>query len=63
MPREKTITIKVPESRLEWIKEEYKLAKWGVNSLFEYGGIDIKEAHALADILCHVNEVFQLEED
>ena len=27
-----------------------------------YGGMDIKEAHALADILCHVNEVFQIEE-
>ena len=32
------ITIKVPESRLKWIKDEYKLAKWGVNGLFEYGG-------------------------
>jgi len=42
MPREKTITIKVPESRLKWIKDEYKLAKWGVNGLFEYGGMDIK---------------------
>tara|TARA_Y100000385_G_C12945083_1_gene572946 strand:+ start:435 stop:623 length:189 start_codon:yes stop_codon:yes gene_type:complete len=61
--KDKMITIKVPESRLKWIKDEYKLAKWGVNGLFEYGGIDIKEAHALADILCHVNEVFQIEED
>jgi len=24
--------------------------------------MDIKEAHALADILCHVSEVFQLED-
>jgi hypothetical protein len=52
--KEKMITIKVPESRLKWIKDEYKTAKWGVNGLFEYGGMDIKEAHALADILCHV---------
>jgi len=61
--KEKMITIKVPESRFKWIKEEYKLAKWGVNGLFEYGGMDIKEAHALADILCHVNEVFQIEDE
>ena len=61
--KEKMITIKVQESRLNWIKDEYKLAKWGVTGLFEYGGMDIKEAHALADILCHVNEVFQIEED
>ena len=25
--------------------------------------MDIKEAHALADILCHVNEVFQIEDE
>jgi hypothetical protein len=61
--KEKMITIKVTEHRLNWIKDEYKDAKQGVQSLFEYGSIDIKEAHALADILCHVNEVFQIEED
>ena len=55
------ITIKVPESRLKWIKEEYKLAKWGVNGLFEYGGIDIQEVHAIADLLYHLNEAFEIE--
>jgi len=61
--KEKIITIKVPESRLKWIKEEYSKAKWGVNGLFEYGSMDIRDAHALADILRHVSEVFQLEDE
>ena len=61
--KEKTITIKVPEYRLNWIKDEYKDAKQGVQSLFEYGSIDIKEAHALADIIRNVDMIFQIEED
>ena len=61
--KEKMITIKVPDYRVRWIKDDFKNAKQGVQSLFEYGGMDIKEAHALADILCHVSEVFQIEED
>ena len=60
--KEKMITIKGPESSLKWIKDEIKLAKWGVKGVFQYRGMDIKEAHALADILCHVNEVFQIED-
>jgi hypothetical protein len=61
--KEKTITIKVPEYRFRWIKNEYKVAKSGVQALFEYGTIDIKEVHALADILRNVYMIFQIEED
>ena len=61
--KEKMITIKVPEYRLNWIKDEYKDAKQGVQGLFEYGSIDIKEAHALADILRNVDMIFKIEED
>jgi hypothetical protein len=46
--KEKMITIKVPDYRVRWIKDDFKNAKQGVQSLFEYGTIDIKEAHALA---------------
>ena len=38
------ITIKVPDYRVRWIKDDFKNAKQGVQSLFEYGTIDIKEA-------------------
>jgi hypothetical protein len=31
--------------------------------LFEYGTIDIKEAHALADIVRNVDMIFKIEED
>ena len=61
--KEKIITVKIPERHLEWIKKNYRKSKQGTTSLFEYGGMDIKEAHALADILCHVNEVFQIEDE
>jgi len=46
--KEKMITVKIPERNLEWIKKNYDKAKWGVSSLFEYGGIDIMDAHAMA---------------
>ena len=61
--KEKTITIKVPDYRVRWIKNEFKNAKKGVERLFEYGIIDIREAHALADIIRNVNIIFQIEED
>ncbi len=61
--KEKIITVKIPERHLEWIKKNYRKSRSGVTGLFEYGGMDIKEAHALADILCHVNEVFQIEDE
>jgi hypothetical protein len=61
--KEKTITIKVPDYRVRWIKDDFKNAKQGVQSLFEYGTIDIKEAHALADIVRNVDMIFQIEED
>ena len=60
---EKKITIKIPARHLEWIKKNYPKAKWGVNSLFEYGGIDIQEVHAIADLLYHLNEAFEIEGD
>jgi hypothetical protein len=60
---EKKITIKVPDYRVRWIKNEYKVAKSGVQALFEYGTIDIKEVHALADILRNVDMIFQIEKD
>jgi hypothetical protein len=56
--KEKTITIKVPDYRLRWIKNDFKNAKQGVQNLFEYGDIDIKEAHALADIIRNVRYDF-----
>ena len=58
---EKKITIKIPERNLEWIKKNYRKARQGTNSLFEYGGIDIQEVHAIADLLYHLNEAFEIE--
>tara|TARA_R100000234_G_C4927132_1_gene146763 strand:+ start:252 stop:443 length:192 start_codon:yes stop_codon:yes gene_type:complete len=60
--KEKMITVKIPERNLEWIKKNYDKAKWGVSSLFEYGGIDIMDAHAMADLLMHTNEAFNIED-
>ena len=59
---EKQITIKLPARHLEWIKKNYRKARQGTNSLFEYGGIDIQEVHAIADLLYHLNEAFEIEE-
>lgn len=61
--KQKMITVKIPERNLEWIKKNYDKAKWGVSSLFEYGGIDIMDAHAMADLLIHTNEAFNIEDD
>jgi len=61
--KEKMITIKVPDYMVRWIKDDFKNAKQGVQSLFEYGTIDIKEAHALADIVRNVDMIFKIEED
>ena len=58
---EKIITIKIPARHLEWIKKNYGKSKRGLNSLFEYGGIDIQEVHAIADLLYHLNEAFEIE--
>ena len=58
---EKKITIKIPARHLEWIKKNYRKARQGTNSLFEYGGIDIEEVHAIADLLYHLNEAFEIE--
>ena len=60
---EKKITIKIPARHLEWIKKNYRKARQGTNSLFEYGGIDIQEVHAIADLLYHLNEAFEIEGD
>jgi hypothetical protein len=60
---EKQITIKIPARHLEWIKKNYRKSKQGVNSLFEYGGIDIREVHAIADLLYHLDEAFNIEEN
>ena len=46
---------------MEWIKKNYFKSKRGATSLFEYGGIDIQEAHAIADLLYHLNEAFEIE--
>jgi hypothetical protein len=59
---EKQTTIKIPARHLEWIKKNYRKARQGTNSLFEYGGIDIQEVHAIADLLYHLNEAFEIEE-
>ena len=61
-PKEKRITVKIPERHLTWIKMNYRKARQGTNSLFEYGGIDIQEVHAIADLLYHLNEAFKIEE-
>jgi hypothetical protein len=58
---EKQITIKIPARHLEWIKKNYSKSRSGVTSLFEYGGIDIQEVHAIADLLYHLNEAFEIE--
>ena len=60
---EKKITIKIPARHLEWIKKNYRKARQGTNSLFEYGGIDIMDVHAMADLLMHTNEAFNIEND
>ena len=60
---EKKITIKITERHLEWIKKNYRKSKSGVTSLFEYGGIDIQEVHAISDLLYHLNEAFKIEGD
>ena len=60
--KQKMITVKIPERNLEWIKKNYDKAKWGVSCLFEYGGIDIMDAHAMADLLMHTNEAFNIED-
>ena len=60
--KQKMITVKIPERNLEWIKKNYDKAKWGVSSLVEYGGIDIMDAHAMADLLMHTNEAFNIED-
>lgn len=61
-PKEKRITVKIPERHLEWIIKNYRKSKQGTTSLFEYGGIDIQEVHAIADLLYHLNEAFKIEE-
>lgn len=61
--KEKIITVKIQERNLTWIKNNYRKAKQGTNSLFEYGGIDIQEVHALADLLYHLNEAFEIEDE
>ena len=61
--KDKIITVKLPERNLRWMKNNYRKAKQGTNSLFEYGGIDIQEVHALADLLYHLNEAFQIEDE
>ena len=60
---DKKVTVKLQERNLTWIKNNYRKAKQGTNSLFEYGGIDIQEVHALADLLYHLNEAFQIEDE
>jgi len=60
---EKKITIKITERHLEWIKKNYRKSKSGVTSLFEYGGIDIQDVHAISDLLYHLNEAFKIEGD
>ena len=59
--KEKIITVKLQERNLTWIKKNYRKARQGTNSLFEYGGIDIQEVHAIADLLYHLNEAFEIE--
>jgi hypothetical protein len=61
--KEKIITVKIQERNLTWMKNNYRKSKQGVNSLFEYGGIDIREVHAIADLLYHLNEAFKIEEN
>jgi hypothetical protein len=58
---EKKITIKISERHLKWIKKNYRKSKSGVTSLFEYGGIDIQDVHAITDLLYHLNEAFEIE--
>ena len=60
---EKTIKIKLKKRHLEWIKKNYRKSKSGVTSLFEYGGIDIMDAHAMADLLMHLNDAFKIEDE
>ena len=60
--KEKIITVKIPARHLEWIKKNYRKSRSGVTSLFEYGGIDIQEVRAIADLLYHLNEAFEIEE-
>ena len=65
--KEKIITVKIPERHLEWIKKNYRKSRSGVTSLFEYGGIDIQEVHAIADLqfrklLYHLDEAFEIED-
>jgi hypothetical protein len=60
--KEKMITIKISERNLKWIKENYPESKQGVICLFEYGGIDIKNVHAISDILYHINEALKIED-
>ena len=59
--KEKIITVKLQERNLNWIKKNYRKSRSGVTSLFEYGGIDIREVHAIADLLYHLNEAFEIE--
>ena len=61
--KEKIITVKLQERNLRWMKNNYRKSKQGVNSLFEYGGIDIQEVHAIAELLYHLNEAFQIEDE
>tara|TARA_R100001440_G_scaffold57477_1_gene77348 strand:+ start:393 stop:581 length:189 start_codon:yes stop_codon:yes gene_type:complete len=61
--KQKMITVKIPERNLEWIKKNYRKSRSGVTSLFEYGGIDIQEVHAIADLLYHLNEAFNIEDE
>ena len=61
-PKEKIITVKIPERHLTWIKKNYRKSKSGVTGLFEYGGVDIQEVHAMADLLYHLNEALKIEE-
>jgi len=60
--KEKIITVKIPARHLEWIKKNYRKSRSGVTSLFEYGGIDIQEVHAIADLLYHLDEAFEIED-
>ena len=60
--KEKIITVKIPARHLEWIKNNYRKSRSGVTSLFEYGGIDIQEVHAIADLLYHLDEAFEIED-
>jgi len=61
--KEKMITVKVSERNMGLILKHCNNVKWGINSMFEYGGMTVEELHATNDFFEQVKEAFNIQDD